>query len=169
MCNNYHVMQWETVHLRKRTFLSVIVEPHFDILRLTAFVLRSFAKAKSFIHIDPKNIEQSKTWLESKQRENGCFQQLGKLFNNRMKVSWQRLDRLVSFHLVTFCCSRTCFIHSKQCTASIVLIKPLCVGGTVMIVCEWCFLSTGWCVWWSDSQCLHHCCLLGDEYVCRCE
>uniref|UniRef100_A0A4W6CVY5 Alpha-2-macroglobulin bait region domain-containing protein n=1 Tax=Lates calcarifer TaxID=8187 RepID=A0A4W6CVY5_LATCA len=52
---------------------------------LTAFVLRSFAKAKSFIHIDPKNIEQSKTWLESKQRENGCFQQLGKLFNNRMK------------------------------------------------------------------------------------
>ncbi|GLD52919.1 alpha-2-macroglobulin-like protein [Lates japonicus] len=41
--------------------------------------------AKSFIHIDPNNIEQSKTWLESKQRENGCFQQLGKLFNNRMK------------------------------------------------------------------------------------
>ncbi|XP_056230564.1 alpha-2-macroglobulin-like [Seriola aureovittata] len=52
---------------------------------LTAFVLRSFAKAQSFIYIDPKNIEESKTWLESTQRENGCFLASGKLFNNRMK------------------------------------------------------------------------------------
>ncbi|XP_078140102.1 alpha-2-macroglobulin-like [Centroberyx gerrardi] len=52
---------------------------------LTAFVLRSFVKAKSFIYIDPTIIEQSKTWLESKQQSNGCFQQSGKLFNNRMK------------------------------------------------------------------------------------
>uniref|UniRef100_A0A4W6FDL3 Alpha-2-macroglobulin-like n=1 Tax=Lates calcarifer TaxID=8187 RepID=A0A4W6FDL3_LATCA len=53
---------------------------------LTAFVLKSFAKAKSFIYIHPQNIEESKTWLESKQRKKkGCFKQLGKLFNNRMK------------------------------------------------------------------------------------
>uniref|UniRef100_A0A8C5GA48 Alpha-2-macroglobulin-like n=1 Tax=Gouania willdenowi TaxID=441366 RepID=A0A8C5GA48_GOUWI len=52
---------------------------------LTAFVLRSFAKAQSFIYIDPANIEESQRWLEQKQRENGCFEQLGKLFNNRMK------------------------------------------------------------------------------------
>ncbi|XP_041795894.1 alpha-2-macroglobulin-like [Chelmon rostratus] len=52
---------------------------------LTAFVLRSFAKAQSFIFIDPAKIRQSKSWLEHKQRENGCFEQLGKLFNNRMK------------------------------------------------------------------------------------
>ncbi|XP_041665316.1 alpha-2-macroglobulin-like [Cheilinus undulatus] len=52
---------------------------------LTTFVMRSFSKAKSFIFIDPKKIQESKTWLESKQRENGCFEQLGKLFNNRMK------------------------------------------------------------------------------------
>uniref|UniRef100_A0A673C6R7 Alpha-2-macroglobulin-like n=1 Tax=Sphaeramia orbicularis TaxID=375764 RepID=A0A673C6R7_9TELE len=52
---------------------------------LTAFVLRSFAKAQSFIFIDPSVMEQSKTWLEGKQRENGCFQQVGKLFNNRMR------------------------------------------------------------------------------------
>uniref|UniRef100_A0A671UC62 Uncharacterized protein n=1 Tax=Sparus aurata TaxID=8175 RepID=A0A671UC62_SPAAU len=52
---------------------------------LTAFVLRSFAKAQSFIYIDPTKIEESKTWLERKQRENGCFEQSGKLFNNRMK------------------------------------------------------------------------------------
>ncbi|XP_044057400.1 alpha-2-macroglobulin-like isoform X2 [Siniperca chuatsi] len=52
---------------------------------LTAFVLRSFAKAQSFIYIDPTKIEESKSWLEGKQQENGCFQQSGKLFNNRMK------------------------------------------------------------------------------------
>ncbi|XP_045929770.1 alpha-2-macroglobulin-like isoform X2 [Micropterus dolomieu] len=52
---------------------------------LTAFVLRSFAKAQSFIYIDPVKLAESKSWLDGKQRENGCFQQLGKLFNNRMK------------------------------------------------------------------------------------
>ncbi|XP_038548725.1 alpha-2-macroglobulin-like isoform X2 [Micropterus salmoides] len=52
---------------------------------LTAFVLRSFAKAQSFIYIDPTKLAESKSWLDGKQRENGCFQQLGKLFNNRMK------------------------------------------------------------------------------------
>ncbi|KAK2846830.1 hypothetical protein Q5P01_009829 [Channa striata] len=52
---------------------------------LTAFVLRTFAKAQSFIYIDPTKIEESKTWLERKQRENGCFEQSGKLFHKRMK------------------------------------------------------------------------------------
>ncbi|XP_076591398.1 alpha-2-macroglobulin-like [Chaetodon auriga] len=52
---------------------------------LTAFVLRTFAKAQSFIFIDPNNIQESKSWLEQRQRENGCFEQRGKLFNNRMK------------------------------------------------------------------------------------
>uniref|UniRef100_A0A6Q2XD69 Alpha-2-macroglobulin-like n=1 Tax=Esox lucius TaxID=8010 RepID=A0A6Q2XD69_ESOLU len=52
---------------------------------LTAFVLRSFGKAKSFIYIDPKNIAQSKSWLESQQGMHGCFNRKGKLFNNRMK------------------------------------------------------------------------------------
>ncbi|XP_074542611.1 alpha-2-macroglobulin-like protein 1 [Halichoeres trimaculatus] len=52
---------------------------------LTAFVVRSFAKAQSFVFIDPKKIQESKSWLESKQQQNGCFQKLGELFNNRMK------------------------------------------------------------------------------------
>uniref|UniRef100_A0A3Q3NBI9 Alpha-2-macroglobulin-like n=1 Tax=Labrus bergylta TaxID=56723 RepID=A0A3Q3NBI9_9LABR len=52
---------------------------------LTAFVLRSFAKARSFVFIDPKNIAESKSWLVRRQQEHGCFQQSGKLFNNRMK------------------------------------------------------------------------------------
>ncbi|KAL3992357.1 BRCA1/BRCA2-containing complex subunit 3 [Sarotherodon galilaeus] len=52
---------------------------------LTAFVMRSFAKAQSFIYIDPRIIEQSKTWLTNKQKANGCFEKSGKLFNNRMQ------------------------------------------------------------------------------------
>ncbi|KAJ7990516.1 hypothetical protein DPEC_G00301150 [Dallia pectoralis] len=52
---------------------------------LSAFVLRSFGKAQSFIYIDPSKIAETKTWLETKQNENGCFLKLGKLFNNRMK------------------------------------------------------------------------------------
>ncbi|XP_023256301.1 alpha-2-macroglobulin-like [Seriola lalandi dorsalis] len=52
---------------------------------LTAFVMRCFGKAQSFIYIDPAKIQQSKTWLLSKQQRSGCFQKSGKLFNNRMK------------------------------------------------------------------------------------
>ncbi|XP_055082249.1 alpha-2-macroglobulin-like protein 1 isoform X1 [Periophthalmus magnuspinnatus] len=52
---------------------------------LTAFVLRSFVKAKNFIYIDPANIQDAKTWLESTQMPNGCFALAGKLFHNRMK------------------------------------------------------------------------------------
>ncbi|KAL6104953.1 a2ml1 [Pungitius sinensis] len=52
---------------------------------LTAFVVRSFAKAQSFVFIDSQKIEESMTWLKNKQKENGCFQKSGNLFNNRMK------------------------------------------------------------------------------------
>uniref|UniRef100_A0A8C7NVX6 Alpha-2-macroglobulin-like n=1 Tax=Oncorhynchus mykiss TaxID=8022 RepID=A0A8C7NVX6_ONCMY len=52
---------------------------------LTAFVLRSFGKALSFIYVDPATMEQSKTWLERQQGQRGCFRTLGKLLNNRMK------------------------------------------------------------------------------------
>ncbi|KAK5617052.1 hypothetical protein CRENBAI_016536 [Crenichthys baileyi] len=52
---------------------------------LTAFVLRSLSKAQSFVYIDPKKLEESKTWLIQKQNDTGCFVRSGKLFNNRMK------------------------------------------------------------------------------------
>uniref|UniRef100_A0A4W5KC92 Alpha-2-macroglobulin-like n=1 Tax=Hucho hucho TaxID=62062 RepID=A0A4W5KC92_9TELE len=52
---------------------------------LTAFVLRSFGKAQSFIYVDPATMAQSKTWLEGQQGKHGCFRILGKLLNNRMK------------------------------------------------------------------------------------
>ncbi|XP_046891858.1 pregnancy zone protein-like [Hypomesus transpacificus] len=52
---------------------------------LTAFVLRAFGRAKSFIYIDPQVIEISKLWLENRQEPDGSFMRMGKLFNNRMK------------------------------------------------------------------------------------
>uniref|UniRef100_A0A8C7CYV3 Alpha-2-macroglobulin n=1 Tax=Oncorhynchus kisutch TaxID=8019 RepID=A0A8C7CYV3_ONCKI len=52
---------------------------------LTAFVLRSFGKAQSFIYIDPAQLKDCTSWLESQQDKHGCFVRLGKLFNNRMK------------------------------------------------------------------------------------
>ncbi|XP_031439463.1 alpha-2-macroglobulin-like isoform X2 [Clupea harengus] len=52
---------------------------------LTAFVLRSFGKAKSFTYIDPHIIASAKAWLEGKLRPDGVFHMQGKLFNNRMK------------------------------------------------------------------------------------
>uniref|UniRef100_A0A672JDG7 Alpha-2-macroglobulin bait region domain-containing protein n=1 Tax=Salarias fasciatus TaxID=181472 RepID=A0A672JDG7_SALFA len=52
---------------------------------LTAFVLRSFSRAQSFIYIDPAVIDESKTWLKNNQLESGCFEKSGRLFNNRMK------------------------------------------------------------------------------------
>nr|XP_057935129.1 alpha-2-macroglobulin-like isoform X2 [Doryrhamphus excisus] len=52
---------------------------------LTAFVARVFAKAMSFVYIDPATVEHSKNWLKEQQKDNGCFQQSGRLFQNRMK------------------------------------------------------------------------------------
>uniref|UniRef100_A0A3Q3RY91 Alpha-2-macroglobulin-like 1 n=1 Tax=Mastacembelus armatus TaxID=205130 RepID=A0A3Q3RY91_9TELE len=52
---------------------------------LTAFVVRCFTKAQSFIYIDPQKIEESKTWLLQQQRQTGCFVMSGELFHNDMK------------------------------------------------------------------------------------
>ncbi|KAM6987443.1 alpha-2-macroglobulin-like [Tautogolabrus adspersus] len=52
---------------------------------LTAFVMRSFVKAQNFIFIDQTVINDAKTWLIDRQKGSGCFEQLGKLFNNNIK------------------------------------------------------------------------------------
>uniref|UniRef100_A0A672KNV3 Alpha-2-macroglobulin bait region domain-containing protein n=1 Tax=Sinocyclocheilus grahami TaxID=75366 RepID=A0A672KNV3_SINGR len=52
---------------------------------LTAFVLRSFGKARKYIFIDPQIIQSAKEWLISRRDSDGCFIQQGRLFNNRMK------------------------------------------------------------------------------------
>ncbi|XP_009681138.1 alpha-2-macroglobulin isoform X1 [Struthio camelus] len=52
---------------------------------LTAFVLKSFARARPHIFIDEKHIQDALVWLTRKQKENGCFHSSGTLLNNAMK------------------------------------------------------------------------------------
>lgn len=54
--------------------------------RLTAFVLKSFSQARSYIFVEDSHILNSLTWLSQKQKENGCFQHSGSLLNNAIKV-----------------------------------------------------------------------------------
>jgi len=54
--------------------------------RLTAFVYKSFAQASHFIYIDDNVQAQTLMWLASKQKPDGCFRSVGKLFNNALKV-----------------------------------------------------------------------------------
>ncbi|XP_047404632.1 pregnancy zone protein-like isoform X2 [Sciurus carolinensis] len=52
---------------------------------LTAFVLKSFAQAQSYIFVENSHITDAFTWLSQKQKENGCFQLSGSLLNNAIK------------------------------------------------------------------------------------
>lgn len=52
---------------------------------LTAFVVKSFAQARSFIYIDKDDLDKSLSWFKSKQLENGCFPQVGKVLHKAMK------------------------------------------------------------------------------------
>ncbi|NXK67932.1 A2ML1 protein, partial [Sylvietta virens] len=52
---------------------------------LTAFVARSFGQASSHIYIDGDHVRSALRWLQKHQLPTGCFQSVGKLFNNDLK------------------------------------------------------------------------------------
>ncbi|XP_014742822.1 PREDICTED: alpha-2-macroglobulin-like protein 1 isoform X2 [Sturnus vulgaris] len=52
---------------------------------LTAFVARSFGQASSHIYIDKDHVHSALRWLQEHQLPSGCFQSVGKLFNNDLK------------------------------------------------------------------------------------
>uniref|UniRef100_A0A7M4F4L7 Alpha-macroglobulin receptor-binding domain-containing protein n=1 Tax=Crocodylus porosus TaxID=8502 RepID=A0A7M4F4L7_CROPO len=52
---------------------------------LTAFVYKSFNQGKRYIYVDSNVQEQTLIWLSGKQKPDGCFQSVGKLFNNALK------------------------------------------------------------------------------------
>uniref|UniRef100_A0A8B9CCY2 Alpha-macroglobulin receptor-binding domain-containing protein n=1 Tax=Anser brachyrhynchus TaxID=132585 RepID=A0A8B9CCY2_9AVES len=52
---------------------------------LTAFVYKSFAQAKRYIYIDNNVQSQTLIWLASKQKSDGCFENVGSHFNNALK------------------------------------------------------------------------------------
>lgn len=55
-------------------------------LWLTAFVVKSFAAARRYIHIDDAELQASVHWLTSKQLENGCFPIVGTVLHKDLKV-----------------------------------------------------------------------------------
>ncbi|XP_050183736.1 LOW QUALITY PROTEIN: alpha-2-macroglobulin-like protein 1 [Myiozetetes cayanensis] len=52
---------------------------------LTAFVLKSFGQARAYVAIEEWHITDALRWLQGQQRPTGCFQSVGKLFNNALK------------------------------------------------------------------------------------
>ncbi|XP_034162190.2 alpha-2-macroglobulin-like protein 1 [Pangasianodon hypophthalmus] len=52
---------------------------------LTAFVMKSFGKAKRYIFVDQVFVDQAKAWLGQQQQANGCFASVGQLFHTDMK------------------------------------------------------------------------------------
>lgn len=54
--------------------------------RLTAFVMKSFGGARSYIFVESKHIEDARSWLARHQQSGGCVTSVGKLFHNEMKI-----------------------------------------------------------------------------------
>ncbi|XP_053360073.1 alpha-2-macroglobulin-like protein 1 [Clarias gariepinus] len=52
---------------------------------LTAFVLKSFGKAKPYIFIDKSVLDQAKAWLGRQQQKDGHFASVGKLIHTNMQ------------------------------------------------------------------------------------
>ncbi|KAG1949077.1 pregnancy zone protein [Pimephales promelas] len=52
---------------------------------LTAFVMRSFGLARSFVFIDPNVLQSAQDWLVSQQVSDGCFMQQGTLYHYELK------------------------------------------------------------------------------------
>ena len=53
---------------------------------LTAFVLKSFAQSRAFIYIDPRELEESKTWIVAQQEVDGSFPPIGRVMNKDIQV-----------------------------------------------------------------------------------
>ena len=66
-------------------FIHIFLIQYFP-YRLTAFVVRSYARARKYIFVDDNEIKDSVKWFESKQKKNGCFPQHGRLFHRGLQV-----------------------------------------------------------------------------------
>lgn len=52
---------------------------------LTAFVVRSFMQAQTYIQIDPKTIDEALEWLSQIQAPNGSFPEVGRIISSDMQ------------------------------------------------------------------------------------
>lgn len=60
--------------------------PTSSCFRLTAFVLKSFAQARSFIFIDPQELADAKGWIVQQQQADGSFPAVGRILNKDIQV-----------------------------------------------------------------------------------
>ncbi|KPP57534.1 alpha-2-macroglobulin-like [Scleropages formosus] len=94
---------------------------------MTAFVAKSFVKAQAFVFIDPTIVEQAQTWLLKNQKPDGCFNTVGKLFNNRMKGGVADDVTLTAYITAAFLESKTSvsalggLLHWSQSTTEMTL------------------------------------------------
>ncbi|NWY06645.1 A2ML1 protein, partial [Nothoprocta ornata] len=85
---------------------------------LTALVLKTFSQAQDFIHIDKQNIKDAAFALVKSQTTSGCFQSVGKLFNNGLMGAVEEGLGLSSVII-------TALIHSGMPRSDPVLRKAL--------------------------------------------
>ncbi|XP_049273309.1 LOW QUALITY PROTEIN: alpha-2-macroglobulin-like [Rhipicephalus sanguineus] len=52
---------------------------------LTAFVVKSFRQAEKYVSIDAGNLNESIKWIITKQKTNGCFQNVGTILSSGLK------------------------------------------------------------------------------------
>ena len=79
---NYKVKQVKNV------LLTPVSSP-IPSIRLTAFVLKSFVQANTYIDIDTGDIIKTRRWLLSMQdKQSGCFRNSGVLRHKSMKVRY---------------------------------------------------------------------------------
>ncbi|KPP59862.1 alpha-1-macroglobulin-like, partial [Scleropages formosus] len=87
----------------------------------------SFVKAQAFVFIDPTIVEQAQTWLLKNQKPDGCFNTVGKLFNNRMKGGVADDVTLTAYITAAFLESKTSvsalggLLHWSQSTTEMTL------------------------------------------------
>lgn len=71
--------------------------PRFDLLiRLTAFVLKSFAQSRGFVYIDPLELSAAKDWIILHQKKDGSFPAMGRILNKDIQVSSAHGKTIVS-------------------------------------------------------------------------
>ncbi|XP_029834423.2 alpha-1-macroglobulin isoform X1 [Ixodes scapularis] len=69
---------------------------------LTSFVVKSFKQAEKYVPIDAANLKESIKWVTTKQKTNGCFQNVGRVLSSglRGKVNETAPGALTAYVLV---------------------------------------------------------------------
>lgn len=75
-------------------------------LWLTAFIIRSFAQARTHIYVDQDKLMESMQWIISHQYENGCFPTVGTILHQELLVS--SVDCIFFLFLVIHTSSGAC-------------------------------------------------------------